>query len=83
MKGQMRRSVDLVNISSAGARCEVELCWRGVLHPIPNAACSVELHAKRRGVIIADVAFGSKADIAPVRCDVRFTPKSGHWAALL
>jgi hypothetical protein len=26
----------------------------------------------------ADVRFGSKADIAPVKCDVRFTPKSGH-----
>jgi len=26
----------------------------------------------------ADVRFGSKADIAPVKSDVRFTPESGH-----
>jgi len=28
-----------------------------------------------------DVRYGSKADIAPVKCDVRFTPKSGHSLA--
>jgi hypothetical protein len=25
-----------------------------------------------------DFRFGSKAHIAPVKCDVRFTPESGH-----
>jgi hypothetical protein len=30
-----------------------------------------------------DVRFGSKADIGLALVDVRFTPKSGHWAALL
>ena len=28
---------------------------------------------------IANVRFGSKADIHPPSADVRFTPKSGHW----
>ena len=27
----------------------------------------------------ADVRFGSIADISAWPCDVRFTPKSGHW----
>jgi hypothetical protein len=27
----------------------------------------------------AHVRFGSKADISGCPCDVRFTPKSGHW----
>jgi hypothetical protein len=26
-----------------------------------------------------DVRFGSKADMAHVSINVRFTPKSGHW----
>jgi len=26
-----------------------------------------------------DVRFGSKADMAAIPNDVRFTPKSGHW----
>src|SRR6516164_10060563 len=30
----------------------------------------------------ADVRFGSKADIARDRLNVRFTPKSGHWNAV-
>jgi hypothetical protein len=30
----------------------------------------------------AHVRFGSKADIALVKSDVRFTPKSGHWNLL-
>jgi hypothetical protein len=30
-----------------------------------------------------DVRYGSKADIAPVKCDVRFTPKSGHCRTTL
>jgi len=28
--------------------------------------------------MVANVRFGSKADITARRCDVRFTPKSGH-----
>jgi hypothetical protein len=28
--------------------------------------------------LTADVRFGSKADIASIKRDVRFTPKSGH-----
>src|SRR5262249_7099564 len=30
-----------------------------------------------------DVRFGSKADIARCQTDVRFTPESGHWIALI
>ena len=25
------------------------------------------------------VRFGSKADMVPIHCDVRFAPISGHW----
>jgi hypothetical protein len=30
--------------------------------------------------VLGDVRFGSKADIASIKRDVRFTPKSGHQA---
>jgi hypothetical protein len=30
-----------------------------------------------------NVRLGSKADIASIKCDVRFTPKSGHWRAIV
>jgi hypothetical protein len=29
--------------------------------------------------IVANVRFGSKADVALLNFDVRFTPKSGRW----
>ena len=29
--------------------------------------------------LIADVRFGSKADVRSKKCGVRFTPKSGHF----
>jgi hypothetical protein len=32
---------------------------------------------------IADVRFGSKADIGAPPINVRFTPKSGHWNSVL
>src|SRR6516225_9783362 len=32
---------------------------------------------------VADVRFGSKADISECLDDVRFTPKSGHWNSLV
>ena len=31
----------------------------------------------------ANVRFGSKADIAARLSDTRFTPKSGHWRAIV
>jgi len=36
-ESHLRRSVDLVNISSVAARCEVELCWRGEMLLAPSA----------------------------------------------
>jgi hypothetical protein len=30
-----------------------------------------------------NVRFGSKADIASIKRDVRFTPNSGHWPSAL
>src|SRR6516225_1192501 len=34
-------------------------------------------------LVPADVRFGSKADMALQNRDVRFTPKSGHWRAIV
>jgi hypothetical protein len=31
---------------------------------------------------LADVRFGSKADMATSQRNVRFTPKSGHWLSV-
>ena len=40
-------------------------------------------HNRRQTMIRPDVRFGSKADIAVVPQDVRFTPESGHSSAAL
>jgi len=34
-------------------------------------------------VVARHVRFGSKADVAAPSCDVRFTPKSGHWNSVV
>jgi transposase len=36
-----------------------------------------------RKLLVADVRFGSKADMAIMRRDVRFTPESGHSPAAI
>src|SRR6516165_1489963 len=33
--------------------------------------------------LVADVRFGSKADIGAPSADVRFTPNSGHWNSVV
>ena len=39
--------------------------------------------AKKNGWFYgANVRSGSQPDIAPVNCDVRFYPESGHWRRL-
>jgi hypothetical protein len=37
------------------------------------------VHAASRQIWIADVRFGSKADIGARPRHVRFAPESGHW----
>jgi hypothetical protein len=44
----------------------------------PLVACLGLVGLTQSALISSDVRFGSKADIAPVKYDVRFTPKSGH-----
>jgi hypothetical protein len=39
----------------------------------------VTMHGASQQIWMTDVCFGSKADIARDRLNVRFTPKSGHW----
>jgi hypothetical protein len=42
----------------------------------------VRRHLARQQVSTTDFRFGSKADIAALPINVRFTTKSGHWNSL-
>jgi hypothetical protein len=44
-------------------------------------AARKQRHAEWGSTVIPHVRFGSKADISLRRCDVRFTPESGHYRA--
>jgi hypothetical protein len=91
--GELIFTLVIVSVSMARLRMFARLRWRfahwNLFHDGRFRALGSGLklaHRKGAGVwgrsrsvsLSANVRFGSKADIASIKWDVRFTPKSGH-----